>query len=66
MEKGGSTKGDGSGMRFLGGKKQLFEDRKNFHDVGPVYLIMMTLDPITPESGSRHLCPAIRKQDSSL
>lgn len=63
MEKGGSTKGDGSGMRFLGGKKQLFED---FHDVGPVYLIMMTLDPITPESGSRHLCPAIRKQDSSL
>lgn len=64
MVKGGSAKEDGRGMWFLGGKKQLFADRKNFHDVGPVYLIMMTLDPITP--GSRLLCPAIKKQDSSL
>lgn len=57
--KGGSTKGDGSGMWFLGVKKQLFEDCKSLHDVGPVYVIMMTLDPITPESGSRHPCPTI-------
>lgn len=48
------------------GKKQLFEDRKCFHGVGPVHLIMMTLDPITPESGSQHPCPAIKKQDSRL
>lgn len=50
---------DGSGMWFLGGKKQLFEDRKSFYDVGPVYSIMMTLDPITPESGSLHPFPTI-------
>lgn len=43
----------------FGGKKQLFEDCKSLHDVGPVYLIMMTLDPITPESGSQHRCPTI-------
>lgn len=52
MGKGGSTKGDGSGFWRLGGKKQLFDGCKNFHDVVPVYLIMMTLDPITVESGS--------------
>lgn len=66
MGKGGPSRGDGRGMWFWGGKKQLLEDRKTFHHVGPVYLIMMTLDPITPESGSRRLCPAIRKQDSHL
>ena len=56
--KGGSAKGMGVECGF-GGKKQLFANRKSFHDVGPVYLIMMTLDPITPESGSQHPCPAI-------
>lgn len=64
MVKGGSTEEDGRGMWFLGGKKQLFADRKNIHDVGPVQLIMKTLDPITP--GSRLLCPAIKKEDSTL
>lgn len=43
----------------FGVKKQLFANCKSFHDVGLVYLIMMTLDPITPESGSQHPCPAI-------
>lgn len=40
---------------------------KNFPDVGPVYLIMTTLDAVTPKSGSRRrMCPAIKKRDSSL
>lgn len=43
----------------FGSKKLLFEDLKSFHGVGPLYLIMMTLDPITLESGSQQPCPAI-------
>lgn len=43
----------------FGGKKQLFEERKCFHDVGPVHLLMMTLVPITSGSGSGLTCPAI-------
>lgn len=66
MGRRGSTKGDESGTRFLGFKKQLFEERKCLRDVGPVHLIMMTLDSLTPESGSQYPRPAIKKQDSRL
>ena len=38
----------------------------NLGNVGSVFLIMMTLDPITPASGCRHPCPAIKKWDSRL
>ena len=50
---------DGMQMWFFEGREQLFEDRKSLRDVGPVHLIMMTLDPITPESGSGRPCPTI-------
>lgn len=57
--KGGSVEGMGEECGFGGVKKQLFEDRKGSRDVGSAYLIMMTLDPITPGSGSQHPCPTI-------
>lgn len=54
VERRGRTKRAGSGMWFWGVKKQLFEDCKSFHDVGPVCSIMMTLHPITPEWGTHN------------
>lgn len=57
VERRGRTKRAGSGMWFWGVKKQLFEDCKSFHDVGPVCSIMMTLHPITPEWGTQTVIP---------